>query len=64
MKSLAESWNGANTLVGALWAFRSVGGSMLDVQSVAQHSSLPTGLILVKRSRGQNMDDNVNLSVP
>jgi len=32
MKSLAESGNGANTLVGALWAFRSVDWSMLDVQ--------------------------------
>ena len=31
MKSLAESGNGANTLVGALWASRCVGGSMLDV---------------------------------
>ena len=31
MKSLAESGNGANTLVGALWASRSVGGSMPGV---------------------------------
>jgi hypothetical protein len=30
-ESLAESGNGANTLVGALWASRSVGGSMLVI---------------------------------
>ena len=50
--SLAESENGANTLVGALWASRSVGGAMLDVQSIAQHSSLLAGLFLIKRGRG------------
>ena len=50
--SLAESGNGANTLVGALWASRSVGGAMLDVQSIAQHSSLLAGLFLIKRGRG------------
>jgi hypothetical protein len=51
-ESLAESGNGANTLVGALWASRSVGGAMLDVQSIAQHSSLLAGLFLIKRGRG------------
>jgi hypothetical protein len=40
MKSLAESGNGSNTLLGALWASRSVGGSMLDVQAFARHSLL------------------------
>ena len=40
MKSLAESGIGANTLVGAPSVSCGVGGSLLDVQSLARHSSL------------------------
>jgi len=39
MKSLAESGNGANTLVGAPSVSCGVGGSMLDVQGLARHLS-------------------------
>ena len=46
-KSVAESENAANTLVGALWASRSVGGSLLDVQGLARHlSSALTSAVL------------------
>jgi hypothetical protein len=47
MKSLAESGNDGNTLVGALWGSRSLGGSLLDVQKLARHlSSALTSAVL------------------
>jgi hypothetical protein len=55
MESVAENGNEANTLVGALWASRSVGEAMLDVQNLAIRfiAKLLARLTLIKRRRGR-----------